>query len=157
MVAYLSLVREITAKLKGLSITQIPREENTEADRLARLASSSETDLPGTRVEFLSEPSVPSPDRMDVDQIETGPSWMDPILEYLTTGSLLIEKVEARHIRYRLERYHVINGTLYKRGYILPYLRCVHPTQVGAILSEIHGGICGSHVGGRALSRRALL
>ena len=95
MAAYLSLVREITANLKGLSITQIPREANTEAYRLACLASSSETDLPGTRMEFLSEPSVPGLDHMDVDQIETRPSWMDPILAYQTTRSLPIEKVEA--------------------------------------------------------------
>ena len=58
MVAYLTLVREIVSKLKGLSITKIPREENAQADRLARLASSSETDLQGIRVEFLLEPSV---------------------------------------------------------------------------------------------------
>ena len=54
MVAYLDLVREVASKLKGLSITQIPREENTQADRLARLALSSEIDLQGTRVEYLS-------------------------------------------------------------------------------------------------------
>ena len=63
MIAYLSLVREITTNLKGLSITQIPRETNTEADWLARLASSSKTDLPSTRVEFLFKPSVPCPNR----------------------------------------------------------------------------------------------
>ena len=82
---------------------------------------------------------------------------MDLILAYLTTGSLPIEKVEARRIRYRSARYHVIDGALYKRGYTLPYLRCVHHTQIGTILSEIHEGICGSHIGGRALSIRALL
>ena len=98
-----------------------------------------------------------SPDRMDIDQIGTGRSWMDPILAYLTTGSLPIEKVEARRIRYRSARYHVIDGALYKRGYTLPYLRCVHPTQIGTILSEIYKGICGSYIGGRALSRRVLL
>ena len=40
MVAYLALVHAITRKLKGISVTQIPREENVQADRLARLASS---------------------------------------------------------------------------------------------------------------------
>ena len=45
MVAYLALVREVASKLQGLSITQILRKENAQADRLARLASSLETDL----------------------------------------------------------------------------------------------------------------
>ena len=79
MVAYLALIREVASELKGLSITQIPREENAQADRLARLASSSETDLQETKVEYLSEPSMFNPNGMEVDSIDIGPSWMDPI------------------------------------------------------------------------------
>ena len=45
MVAYLTFVRKITSGLKGLSITQILREENTQVDKLAHLVSSLESDL----------------------------------------------------------------------------------------------------------------
>ena len=79
MVAYLALVRRIVRKLKGMSITQIPREENAQADQLARLASASELDLLGIRVEYLSEPSVASPEEMEVDSINIDPGWMDLI------------------------------------------------------------------------------
>ena len=82
---------------------------------------------------------------------------MDPIMMYLATGTLPIEKNESRRVKFRAARYHIINGVLYKHGYRLQYLRCVHQTQVQEILQEIHEGICGSHIGGRALSRRALL
>ena len=82
---------------------------------------------------------------------------MDPILIYLTAENLSTEKLKARRVKYRAVRYHVINGMLYKRGYTLSYLRCIHPTQVKDILQEIHKGICGSHIGGRALSRKTLL
>ena len=58
MVAYLALVHAITVKLKGISIIQIPREENIQADCLARLASSVESDLQGVRIEYLSELSI---------------------------------------------------------------------------------------------------
>ena len=88
MIAYLALVHAIIVKLKGMSITQILREENTQADRLAHLASSLESDLQGVRIEYLSEPSVLQLERMDVDPIDVGPSWMDPIMMYLTTGTL---------------------------------------------------------------------
>ena len=111
MVAYLTLVQEVTSRLKGLSVTQIPREEYTQVDRLAHLASSSESDLQEIRVKYLSEPSVSSP---------------DPILMYLTIGSLLAEKFEVQYVKFRAASYHVINGVLYKRGYTLPYLRCIH-------------------------------
>ena len=96
MIAYLTLVHAITGKLKGMSITQIPREENTQADRLAQLASSIESNLQGVRIEYLSEPSVLQPEGMDVDPIDAGPSWMDPIMMYLTTGTLPTEKNESR-------------------------------------------------------------
>ena len=67
---------------------------------------------------------------MDVDPVDAGPSWMDPIVAYLTTGALPAEKNESRRVRFRAARYHVIDGVLYKRGYRLPYLRCVHLAQV---------------------------
>ena len=76
MVAYLALVRGVASKFKGLFITQIPRGENVQSDRLARLASSLESDLSGIRVEYLSEPIVSNPDDIEVDSIDTRPSWM---------------------------------------------------------------------------------
>ena len=100
MVAYLALVHSLTGKFKGIFVTQIPREDNVQADRLARLASSAEIDLQGVRVEYLSEPSVNKHQRMDVDPIDPGPSWMDPITTYLTIGSLTADKNESRRVRF---------------------------------------------------------
>ena len=74
MVTYLVLVRKAISKLTGLSITQVPREANAVSDRLARLASSSELDLPGIRVEYLSKTSVSNPDGIEVNSIDIGPS-----------------------------------------------------------------------------------
>ena len=71
-------------------------------------------------MEYLSEPSVSNPDDIEVNSIDIGPSWIDPIIGYLTMGSLLIEKFEARCIKYQLAKYNIINGVLYERGYTLP-------------------------------------
>ena len=96
--------------------------------------SSLESDLQGVRIEYLSEPSVHPPEGMDVEPIDVGPSWMDSIMMYLTTGTLPTEKNESRRVRFRAARYHIINGVLYKHGYKLLYFQCIHPTQVGGIL-----------------------
>ena len=40
MMVYLTLIRQVLGKQKGLSIAQILREENVKVDRLARLALS---------------------------------------------------------------------------------------------------------------------
>ena len=94
---------------------------------------------------------------MEIDSINEEPSWMDLIISYLASGILPTERSEARRVQYRAAKYHLMDGVLYRRGYALPYRKCVHPTQVKAILQEIHEGVCSSHIRGRALSRRALL
>ena len=71
---------------------------------------------------------------MEVDPVEMEPSWMDPIVTYLITKDLPSEKTEAWRVEYQAARYHFINGVLYKRGFTIPYLRFVHPTQVAGIL-----------------------
>ena len=45
---------------------------------------------------------------------------------------------------------------MYKRSFSSLYLLCIHPEVVELLLEELHEGICGSHTGGRSLSRRAL-
>ena len=45
---------------------------------------------------------------------------------------------------------------LYKRSFFGSYLLCIHPEAVELLLEELHEGICGSHIGGRSLSHKAL-
>ena len=82
----------------------------------------SESDLQRNKVKFLLEPSVSSPGGMEVDPVEVEPSWIDPIVTYLTTGDQPSEKTKARRVRYRAARYHLINRVLYKKGFTIPYL-----------------------------------
>ena len=96
MIAYLAFVRQVVGKLKGWSISHIPREKNFEVDRLARLASSIEEDLGGIRVEYFPEPSVTTRSRMDINEVTLGPSWLDSIMAFLSTWKLPADKVEAR-------------------------------------------------------------
>ena len=100
MVPYLALVRRVVSKLNGLSVAQMPRGEKAQVDQLARQASSSELDLPGIRVEYLSEPNVSNRDDMEVDSIDIKPSWMDPIMGYLTMGSLSTERIKYKSVKY---------------------------------------------------------
>ncbi|KAI5333124.1 hypothetical protein L3X38_023254 [Prunus dulcis] len=62
---------------------------------------------------------------------------------------------EARCVRYRSARYLIINGSLYKRGFSLPYLRCLTPEEGHYVLWEIHEGICSNHSGARLLAHKA--
>ena len=88
--------------------------------------------------------------------VDTSPSWVDPIFEYLTKGKVPEDKNEARRIKYQVNRYTVMNGKLYMRGYAMPYLRCLRPDEAEYVMREIHEGLCDNHLGKRSLVQKAL-
>ena len=79
MIRYLKKVRELLKKFVRVQVRHIPRMENSLADALAKLATTSQEDLDiRVPVEHLMEPLVDiSSD--EVLLVMTAPSWMDPI------------------------------------------------------------------------------
>jgi hypothetical protein len=59
-------------------------------------------------------------------------------------------------LRIKAGRFTMLNGTLYKRGFTLPLMKCVSPEEGNYILWEIHEGICGSHSRARVLAYKAV-
>ncbi|CAL8167597.1 unnamed protein product [Prunus armeniaca] len=156
MSAYLAKAKKLLDDFIGYEIIQIPQLENAKADSLARLASSIDIDLGRSiPVEFLEKPSIEE-DHVEVFPISSEPTWMDPIHDYLTHGVLPEDKAEARRVWYKSSRYLIINNKLYKRGFSLPYLRCLTPDEANYVLREIHKGVCGNHAGTRSLAHKAL-
>ena len=80
-------------------------------------------------------------------KIKEQDEWMIPIIRYLKKGWLPKDKTEARKIQIRATRFIIIDNVLYKRGYSLPYLRCVRLEEADYMLREIHKATCGNHVG----------
>ena len=72
---------------------------------------------------------------------------MDPIKAHLETGWLPDNVFEARRLTVRALRYALIDGILYKRSFVIPYLRCLRPDEARLALEEVHEGICGQHLG----------
>ena len=92
-----------------------------------------------------------------VQQIGVGSSWMDPIISFLKEDTLPSDKLEAEKIRRKAPRFWLSKDQkLYKRSFSGPYLLCIHPKTSKQLLEELHEGICGSHIGGRSLSHRAI-
>jgi hypothetical protein len=56
----------------------------------------------------------------------------------------------------RARSYAIVEGQLYKKGVVHPLLGCISQAEGKALLAEIHSGICGSHIGPRALSSKAI-
>ena len=79
MVAYLEKAKELMGSILAVSIDVVPRSKNVNAEALAKLASTKDTELLNAiSVEFLVEPSIKQ--RQDIMKLEEEPSWMDPII-----------------------------------------------------------------------------
>ena len=158
MQEYLSQVRRVQMKFESFDLSHIPRGENTRANSLATLATSSAWNLPWVIiVEDLCTPAPARKDELQVHQVNLAPSWMDPILKFLESDILPEKKIEAEKIRRKAPRFWLSEDKkLYKRSFSGPYLLCIHPEMSESLLEELHEGICGSHTGGRSLSHRTI-
>jgi hypothetical protein len=56
----------------------------------------------------------------------------------------------------RAKAYQIVGNDLYKTSVLGPLLRCVSKAEGQEILSKIHTGICGCHIGTRALAAKVL-
>ena len=145
-------------KFESFDLQHIPRGGNTHADSLATLATSSAQNLPRViLVEDLGKPSREKGNMIYVPHVRVRPSWMDPIIQFLSKDVLPEEKSEAEKIRRKAPRFWLSEDQkLYKRSFSGPYLLCIHPKASKLLLEELHEGICGSHTGGRSITHRAI-
>ena len=129
MIAYLDLAKNLLRGFREFNIERVCQEHNGHANSLAELASSVALDFRRTiTVEVQDFPSIVENSQESICQIETGPSWMDPILDYLSKDILPANQKEAAKIRKTTTRYWVSReGKLYKKSFTGPYLLCVHP------------------------------
>ncbi|GKD01085.1 reverse transcriptase domain-containing protein [Tanacetum coccineum] len=156
MIKYLAKAREYISEFKTFSIENIPRGSNQKADVLSKLATVPFHNLTKEiLVEVLNERST------EVQEVQTiveeeGDNWMTPIIKYLEEGIVPSDSNEARALRAKIGQYTMESGVLFKKGYLIPMLRCVGPLQANYVIREIHMGSCGMHVGPRAVVRKAM-
>ena len=125
MILYLKKVQELLKKFVQVQVKHVPRAENSRVNALAKLSTASLEDL-GSQilVEHLLEPLV-NIDNEEVSPVMFEPSWMDPVWDYLVDGTLPNDSNEASNLRARSARFTIHRGTLYKRGFSTPILKCI--------------------------------
>jgi len=104
-------------------------------------------------IEIQKHPSI---EEVAVFTIQSTDTWMTPIISFLQDGHLPQNTDEARKIKKRAARFTILNDVLYKRGFSMPYLKCVDEEEAKYILEEVHGGICGDHAGSRSLVNKVI-
>jgi hypothetical protein len=155
---YLEAVKLLITGFERFTLTQVPREENSKADALSKLASSELRPEPGQKLlmEMLTKKSYEEERVASVEQVAPEDSWILPIKAYLAEGITPVDRVAARKVRVKAPRYTLVNGALYKRGHLQPLLKCVEIQEGKQLIREVHEGPNGSHQGARTVARKIL-
>ncbi|GJV92299.1 reverse transcriptase domain-containing protein [Tanacetum coccineum] len=123
MIRYLEKVKALTGSFKAFTIKQIPRSKNKKADALSKIASTSFAHLSKkVLVEELKGKSISEVEVLAVVEEEED-TWMTPIFKYLAEETLPTYMKKERAIRRKSWRFVVINGILYKKSFLGPWLR----------------------------------
>jgi len=89
MKRYLKLTNQLIYHFDDVRIDQVPREENLEANKVAKLASSNGyIERPGLYMEVQTVLSIKG---LHVSHIQSANSWMDLILTYTKDGKLPLD------------------------------------------------------------------
>ena len=83
------------------------------------------------------------------------PTWARHIVHFLQTGELPEEQEEAERVARKASMYQFVDDTLYRRRPNSVKLKCICREEGKKLLAEIHKGMCGSHIGSRALVGKA--
>jgi ribonuclease HI len=87
---------------------------------------------------------------------QSGPdAWISEIRDYLKENILPEDHVSAERIVRLAKRHTVVEGDLYRCGANDILMRGITPEEGGELLTEIHGGECGSHSSSRTLVGKA--
>ena len=100
MAKYLKLVKNAINWFNEVTLVQVPREQNTGADALAKLASSDEATNQYIEVQYS-----PSHMEEEVSPVNVRISWMTPITNYREEGTLPSDPFEARKLKVRSARF----------------------------------------------------
>ncbi|XP_074314959.1 uncharacterized protein LOC141651136 [Silene latifolia] len=180
MIAYLKIATERKSKFRTFKITQVPREQNVEADALATLGSTFQpAELSNIPITHVLTPAIQGePDQRPMkEDVHTQCAWCHsaqgartlvsavgqqdadwrvPYLNWLRDGTLPEDRKEAQIFRIKASRYIMIDNILFRKSLAGPCLRCLSKEEAETVLQDVHSGEYENHAGGRSLSNKIL-
>jgi hypothetical protein len=81
------------------------------------------------KVGMTMDPGAADPLVASVFHIREIPSWAEPFSNYLITGDLPQDEVEARRLQHRAGAYTIINSEMYERSVSGVFQKCIEPEE----------------------------
>jgi hypothetical protein len=146
-------------EFENVEVTHVPREQNTRADILSKLANTRTTSENKTVIqEVLNEPSVQKRDAQlhEINIIIRMEDWRRPISRYIANRELPSDPHEKTRLKRKACSFTLVEGTMYKRGFITPLIKCLGPNETQEVVADVHDDICEQHLGVKALAKKVL-
>jgi hypothetical protein len=142
---------------KGFTMQYIERSKNTEVDELAKAATRN-TPLPANVfLQVISDASINTVEsKPKTINLIQGEDWCALIKAYLHHYYKPDNTIEHTRMQSRAGSYQIVDNDLYKTSISGPLLWCVNKVKGQDILSEIHVGTYGGHIGVRALVTKVI-
>nr|XP_025685323.1 uncharacterized protein LOC112786123 [Arachis hypogaea] len=151
---YWLITKDLISKFKEFDIIHVNREQNTRADVLSKLATTQQAENTSALSQLtLDKPSFEQETILSITQAS---DWRTPFFDYINTGTILKGEPNLPLFRRRASFYTVLGNTLYRRGHSQPLLKCISKEEAEEVMAETHEGVCGNHIGGRALATKIL-
>ncbi|XP_016178934.1 uncharacterized protein LOC107621425 [Arachis ipaensis] len=149
---YWLIAKDLISNFSSFTILHVHREQNVRADILSKLAATrANTQTSALSQRTLTKPSI---ELLYIENINHLHDWRKPFLEYIYTGTIPSDEINPQQFRRKTSFYKKIAGELYRRGFSQPLLRCLNKDEAREVMDEVHEGVCGNHIGGRALAAK---
>ncbi|GKF37692.1 reverse transcriptase domain-containing protein [Tanacetum coccineum] len=116
MIQYLDKTKSLIQGFDRFTIRQVPRGDNKKADALSKIASTSFAHLSKqVLVEILKNKSI---SEMEISTVieEQDPTWMTPLIEFISKGTLPHEQKDTRRRDSNFEMVSSIDVRSYNHG-----------------------------------------
>ncbi|XP_059290110.1 uncharacterized protein LOC132043654 [Lycium ferocissimum] len=153
---YLEKLQVVLHRFKKWTLKHVPRDQNNEADALANLGSSVESEgfNSGVVVQLMS--SIIETGHVEINSTSFTWDWRNKYIDYLRTGKIPSDAKESRALRTKAARFCLVDDQLYRRSFYGPLARCLGPGEIDYTMREIHEGTCGNHSGTDSLVRKLI-
>ena len=145
MLAYCQEVRKLEGTFDGLELTHVVRNDNNEADEVAKMGSRRAPAPPGVFVQQLHQPTISEGSAEPADKppakevLVINPEWTAPYLNYPLRDELPDDRAKDERITRRSRRYVAVGGEeLYHRSTSGMLMRCISEEDRRKLLKEIH-------------------
>lgn len=152
---YLEAVRSMEKHSRGITVQNIPRNENDDADKIAKAAAQKDHIPPDVFYEVITSPSISCVATKSINAIQRF-NWRTDIIAFIRGHFEPQDEAQLTRLKQRSRGYALIEGQLYKAGISTPWLHYVDYETGKDLLNEIHSGFCGTHIGSRALAGKAI-